>query len=549
VTSGALSRGSGLAAGRHTRHMNRRRSPGAYELIERVLDPGTWRSWDEDVSALERLDLGPTATEGRPGYPAELAEARARTGVDESVITGEGCVAGRRIAVIVCEFGFMAGSIGVAAAERFVRAVERATAERLPLVASPTSGGTRMQEGTVAFLQMVKISAAIAQHRVAQLPYVTYLRHPTTGGVLASFGSLAHVTAAEPGALIGFLGPRVYEALYGEPFPAGVQVAENLFDHGLIDAVVDPEHLRDIAVQAFDILCAPAELSAAAHEGHPVTAATTEHGAIGSVAPPTPRPLPDHPAWESIERSRREQRPGVRGLLRVAASGVIPLNGTGQGEADPGLLLALARFGAAPCVVLGQDRLHHEIRPLGPGGLRVARRGMRLAQEIGLPLLSVIDTAGAALSQEAEEGGLAGEIARSLADLTTLAAPTVCLLLGQGTGGGALALLPADRVVAAEHAWLSPLPPEGASAILHRTASRAPEVAGWQQVRSADLLRHGIVDRIVPEEPDAADEPEAFLRRVGAVLSEELLGLFALDPDQRLKARLQRYRRLGLPDG
>ena len=97
-----------------------------------------------------------------------------------------------------------------------------------------------MQEGTLAFLQMVKISAAIAAHRAAGLPYVVYLRHPTTGGVLASWGSLGHVTAAEPGALIGFLGPRVYEALYGEPFPAGVQVAENLFEHGLVDAVVSP---------------------------------------------------------------------------------------------------------------------------------------------------------------------------------------------------------------------------------------------------------------------------------------------------------------------
>jgi acetyl-CoA carboxylase carboxyl transferase beta subunit len=545
---------------RPTPTVPRRHSPGARELVERVLDPGTWRSWDEDVAGLERLDLGPPPVAGRPGYAEELADARRRTGLDESVITGEGRLGGRRVAVIVCEFGFLAGSIGVAAAERFVRAVERATRERLPLVASPTSGGTRMQEGTVAFLQMVKISASIARHRAQGLPYVAYLRHPTTGGVLASFGSLAHVTAAEPGALIGFLGPRVYEALYGEPFPTGVQVAENLHTHGLIDAVVSPEDLRDIAVQAFDILCAPARLGPGGPAGPgedavpepspapggtraaPVEAGHSAHppgGPFTSSAPGT--------AWESVERSRRVERPSVRALLRVAARSVVPLNGTGQGEADPGLLLALARFGDAPCVVLGQDRRRSATSPLGPGGLRAARRGMRLAEEIGLPLVSVIDTAGAALSRQAEEGGLAGEIARSLADLTTLSAPTVCLLLGQGTGGGALALLPADRVVAAEHAWLSPLPPEGASAILHRTTDRAPEVAGWQQVRSADLLRHGIVDRIVPELPDAAQEPEPFLHRVGAVLAEELLGLLALDPRERLDARLLRYRRLGLP--
>jgi acetyl-CoA carboxylase carboxyl transferase subunit beta len=135
----------------------------------------------------------------------------------------------------------------------------------------------------------------------------------------------------------------------------------------------------------------------------------------------------------------------------------------------------------------------------------------------------------------------------SLADLATLPAPTLCLLLGQGAGGIALALLPADRVLAAQHAWLSPLPPEGASAIVHRTTDRAAELATTQQVRSRDLLRNGIVDRVVPEMPDAADEPDAFLRRVGAVLEHELLAVLALDPQQRLQARLSRYRRLGVP--
>src|SRR4030095_15305831 len=163
---------------------------------------------------------------------SSTAEAGARTGLEEAVITGEARMGGRRVAVVATEFDFLAGTIGVAAAERLVRAVERATAEGLPAAASPPSGGTRMQEGTVAFLQMVKITAALAAHRAAGLPYLVYLRHPTTGGVFASFGSLGHVSAAPPGALIGFLGPRVYEALYGAPFPAGVQTAENLFRHG-----------------------------------------------------------------------------------------------------------------------------------------------------------------------------------------------------------------------------------------------------------------------------------------------------------------------------
>ncbi len=534
----------------------RRRSPGALELIERVLDPGSWCRWDGDVSALQRTDLGPPGGAEGPGYAAELAAAAAHTGLDESVVTGEGLLDGHRVAVIASEFRFLAGSIGVAAAERFVQAMERATAERLPVVASPTSGGTRMQEGTVAFLQMVKISAAIARHRAAGLPYVVYLRHPTTGGVLASFGSLAHVTAAEPGALIGFLGPRVFQALYGEPFPPGVQVAENLHAHGIIDAVVSPEDLREIAVRAFAILRAPAELSPqppAAATRHPDPAAAAGPGPWPAAGVgPGPRPAaaaePGVAAWESIRRSRHPDRPGVRALLKIAAHSVVPLHGTGQGENDPGLLLSLASFGSAPCVVLGHDRRRTGATlPLGPGGLRAARRGMQLAAQIGLPLVSVIDTAGAALSRAAEEGGLAGEIARSLADLTTLGAPTLCLILGQGAGGGALALLPADRVLAAQHGWLSPLPPEGAAVILHRTTERAAEVAQWQQVQSADLLRHGIVDRVIPELPDAREEPEAFLHRVGAVLEEELRRLLAAEPGARLAARLERYRRLGLP--
>jgi acetyl-CoA carboxylase carboxyl transferase subunit beta len=197
-------------------------------------------------------------------------------------------------------------------------------------------------------------------------------------------------------------------------------------------------------------------------------------------------------------------------------------------------------------VVLGQDRRGQQTSLLGPADLREARRGMRLATELDLPLVTVIDTAGAALSQSAEEGGLAGEIARCLAELVLLRAPTLCLLLGQGGGGGALALLPADRVVAAQHAWLSPLPPEGASVIVHRTVDRAPEVAQAQGVRSLDLLRGGIVDRVVVERPDAADEPDAFLGRLGRVLEHELVGLLEQPDEDRLAGRLARYRLLGL---
>jgi len=493
-------------------------SPTALELIAAVLDPGSWACWDAPLDDWVPAD---------PSYAEQLRRARERTGLDEAVVTGEGRMRGRRVAVVACEFGFLAGSIGVHAADRLVSAVERATDERLPLLASPTSGGTRMQEGTLAFLQMVKISAAIGRHKARGNPYLVYLRNPTTGGVLASWGSLGHVTVAEPGALIGFLGPRVYETLYGEPFPPGVQTAENLRAHGLVDAVLPPEDIAEVLDRALNVLTAP-------REGSP------------DVADVPHEQLPDLPAWESITRSRRPDRPGVRQLLRQVARDVVPLHGTGAGETDAGLLLALARFGGAPCVVLGQDRSRHALgEPLGPAGLREARRGMKLADELKLPLVTVIDTAGAALSKQAEEGGLAAEIARCLADLVLLDAPTVCLLLGEGAGGGALALLPADRVVCAQHAWLSPLPPEGAAAIVHRSTDRAPAMAAAQGVRSLDLLAAGIVDRIVAEHPDAADEPGDYLARVARVLEYELTHLLRRDPATRLAARLARYRHLG----
>ena len=371
-----------------------------------------------------------------------------------------------------------------------------------------------MQEGTPAFVQMVRITEAVAAHKAAGLPYLVYLRHPTTGGVMASWGSLGHVTVAESGALVGFLGPRVYEALYGKPFPPGVQTAENLYARGIIDAVMPPEEIAGILDRALAILLAP------------------RHG-----IQPVPAPDPAHPAARRRDLGRGHPLAAAGPARRAPAAEVRRQRRRSRSTAParasttPGLLLALVSFGDAPCVFLGQDRRGQTTEhPMGPEALREARRGMRLASELGLPLVTVIDTQGAALSAEAENGGLAGEIARCLSDLVTLDAPTLCLMLGEGNGGGALAFLPADRVIAAQHAWLSPLPPEGASAIVHRDLDHAPEMARAQQVRALDLRDRGIVDRIVAELPDAADEPEAFCQRVGAVLEHELAALLDAGP-------------------
>jgi acyl-CoA carboxylase subunit beta len=469
-------------------------------LIGLVLDHDTFTSWDTPIDASV-----PDAT-----YRAQLERARARSGADEAVLTGAGRIQGQDVAVVVSEFGFLGGSIGRATARRIVAAVTRATGERLPLLVATSSGGTRMQEGTPAFVEMVAISRTVVAHKAAGLPYLVYLRHPTTGGVFASWGSLGHITAAEPGALIGFLGPRVFEALNGTPFPAGVQVAENLVDKGIIDAVVAPEDVAAVVGRVLRLL--------------------RPHRHQQTTVPRQPPPPPSRTtaAWESVLRTRRPDRPGVRELLALGADDVVPLSGTGDGERDAGLMLALTSFDGNPCVLIGQDRRNQSPQhSMGPAALREARRGMRLADELGIPVVTVIDTPGADLSPHAEEGALAGEIARCIADMSRLSVPSVAVLLGQGCGGGALALLPADRVIAAENAWLSPLPPEGASAIVYHDTEHAPLLAERQKISCLDLLEENIVHVVVPERPPAQENPQVFVQAIVAACASAMRELAA----------------------
>ena len=489
-------RSSGRRGGAHS----------AADLLALVLDPGSLEVWRQPAEA--------DPADAR--YARQIARARAATGLDESVIAGCGTIRGRRVAVVASEFAFLGGSIGVATASRIVAAVGRATAERLALLVLPSSGGTRIQEGTAAFVRMISITAAVERHKRSALPYLVYLRDPTTGGVLASWASRGQVTFAEPSALIGFLGPRVQTALYGQPLPADVQTAENLYVHGLVDVVVAPQGLAAAVDTALTVL----------------TGQTSPGGAEVAVPGPAPVTLG---AWDAITRTRRAERPGVRQLLERAATDVTVLGGPVGGRS---LILALARFDGRPAVVVGQDRGG---TGLGPRSFSVAHRGVELAEELGLPVVTVLDTPGARTSREAEEGGLAAEIARCLATLLGTRAPTLSVLLGQGCGGAALALLPADHVLAAQHAWLAPLPPEGASVILYRTAEHAAALAESQGVRAVDLWQAGTVDSIVEERPDAADEAHEFSVRLAAHIGQELARLVAVvGPDRRAR-REERY--------
>ncbi|MBY6414660.1 acetyl-CoA carboxyl transferase [Rhodococcus sp. BP-252] len=479
-------------------------------LIAVLIDAGSWCSWDL-----------PVPDEHPDEYAEELRSVRALTGYDESVVSGSAAIGGHRIAIIASEFGFMGGSIGVAAGRRTVDAIRRATREGLPILALPTSGGTRMQEGTSAFVLMVSITAAVQSHKAAGLLYLVYLRHPTTGGVLASWGSLGHVTFAEPNSLVGFVGPRVYEAMTGSPFPTEVQTGENLCDHGIVDSVVPTCNLAGEVSAVLDTLA------------HAVP--------LADAAPIRADGYSSRTSWDRVQVSRNPQRPGVRDLLSDSRVRHTRLNGSGETAADDCAVVALARICGHPCVLIGHDR--DVPCAISADGLRAARRGIRLATELGVPLVTVIDTAGAELSKDAEENGIAGQIARCLAEIISVPVPTVSVLLGQGSGGAALAFFPADRMISAENGWLSPLPPEGASVIVYRDVEHAAEMATRQRVGSIELAESGLIDIVISESRDAADDPALFVHRVIETLSAELSTVARTDTDTRLRDRLKRYDR------
>lgn len=479
----------------------------ALEFVDVLVDEGSFVSWDS------RPDFTNVAGE----YYEDLVAAEARSGADEAAVTGEALIDGQRIALIVSEFNFLGGSIGIRTAARIAATFRRAAREGLPVIASPASGGTRMQEGTPAFLAMVDIASAVDDLLVAGGLYVVYLRHPTTGGVMASWASMGHITAAEPGALVGFLGPRVYKALHGNDFPTGIQTSENLHLHGLLDAVVDAPGLKDIVSRAISVL-SPEPQNAFRHRGTSVAS------------------TPD--AWDAVLATRERARPRLDGLLRSGAQQLVELNGSGEGHREAGVRLALVKFGATPCVLIGQTGSAHQ--PFGPASLRVARRGLRLGAQLRIPVVTLIDTPGATLSAEAEETGLSAQISRCLHEMLTVNVPRVSVLLGQGTGGAAIALLPADRTVAAANAWFSPLPPEGASVILYRTPDRGPDIARVQGIRAHDLYELGVVDQVV-EDVDA-DGSDGFIQRIAQAIEGQLIDLRA-DREGLLGRRKARYGR------
>jgi acetyl-CoA carboxylase carboxyl transferase subunit beta len=217
-----------------------------------LLDEGRWEEYDRDLVSTDPLEF----VDQRP-YKERLAAMQQATSLKDALIAASGRLKQRPVQICVLELKFIGGSMGAVLGEKITRAVERSMARREPLIIVSASGGARMQEGAVSLMQMAKVSAALMRLDEARVPFISVLTDPTTGGVTASFAMLGDLNIAEPGALIGFAGPRVIEQTIRQKLPEGFQRAEFLLKHGFLDAVVRRHDMKDFIARALDFFCGP----------------------------------------------------------------------------------------------------------------------------------------------------------------------------------------------------------------------------------------------------------------------------------------------------
>ena len=213
----------------------------ARERVGMISDDGSFREFDANLVSADPLDF--------PGYRDKLGQLRDKTKMNDAVVTALAKVGGVRVAIAALDTRFLMGSMGAVVGERLTRLIERATRQHLPLIIFSASGGARMQEGIISLMQMAKTSAALERFNTAGGLFISVLTNPTTGGVTASFASLGDIMLAEPGALVGFAGPRVIEQTIGEKLPEGFQSAEYLLEHGFLDEVVPRARLRSVIIR------------------------------------------------------------------------------------------------------------------------------------------------------------------------------------------------------------------------------------------------------------------------------------------------------------
>ncbi|MFE2214629.1 carboxyl transferase domain-containing protein [Streptomyces canus] len=441
---------------------------------------------------------GPLAWQG---YDASRARAAERTGEQESVICGTARVEGTRAVLIAFEFGFLGGSLGERTGDRLEAAYTYAREHRLPVVPLVATGGSRMQEGMLALTQLQRVARQSALTREAGLPQIAVLRDPTTGGGWATLGAGADVILALPGAQVGFAGSRVRPP---DADPSAY-TAESQVAAGAADAVVRPEELRRTLGMWLRLLARPSDGAAdAAADGRTTDAAPgtttptppdppdTAHSAPRTEPAPVPAPLgaTDLPAtgWDAVRRARSAERPRAAAYLDAYFTHRAAIWGDRCGGTDPGMLCGFGERGGRTIAYAAQTGTATR-----PAGYRTATRLIRLADRLGIPVLTLVDTPGAANDAEAERQGAGAAIAELFTTVASARTPITTLLIGEGGSGGALALAAPGATYATPDSYFSVIAPEPAAAILKRPREEVEATADQLRIRPQDLVELGVI--------------------------------------------------------
>lgn len=501
----------------------------ARRRIEMIADKGTFEEWDQDLLSCNPLHF--------KGYEEKVKDLQEKTGLREAIITGKAEINGQPAVIGVCDGRFLMASMGEAVGEKITRAVERATEEQLPVILFACSGGARMQEGIVSLMQMAKTSAALKRHSDAGQLYISVLTDPTTGGVTASFAMLGDIILAEPNALIGFAGPRVIEQTIGQKLPKGFQRSEFLLEHGFIDRIVEREEQKEVLGQILKM--------------HGKSEREAEQEKQESDAElPVERKTEN--AWESVQISRKKDRPAGSDYISHLFTDFMELHGDRYYKDDTAIIGGLAYFQGTPVTVIAQakgkstkENVERNFGMPSPDGYRKALRLMKQAEKFHRPVICFVDTPGAFCGLEAEERGQGEAIARNLFELSALETPILSMIIGEGGSGGALAMAVADEVWMLENSVYSILSPEGFASILWKDSKRADEAAEVMKLTAFDLKELNIIEKIIQEPEDFTEE------NIGEVCEalETQIGVFletysGMEPAELVEKRYQRFRRM-----
>ena len=505
----------------------------AQQRIEQLTDGGRFEHLELAARSEDPLGFVDTVA-----YPDRLATARAKTGMNEAVLCARITIEGAPAIVAVMDFRFMGGSLGSAVGELITLAAETALAERTPLIIVSSSGGARMQEGALSLMQMAKTSSALGQLDEAGILTISLIADPTFGGVAASFATLGDVIVAEPGARLGFAGRRVIEQTIRQKLPKEFQTAEFLLERGFIDLIVPRNRLRQELAKLLRV-GGHADSGAGPQESDPLVR--------------DPGLLPEPDPWAQVGRARNLDRPTTLDYLSMACTDFQELHGDRISGDCAAVVGGTAWLDGRPVVVIGQQKGHTPTelmrRNFGmatPAGYRKSARLMRLADKLGIPLVTLVDTPGAYPGADAEEQGQAVAIAENLRLMASLRIPVVSVIIGEGGSGGALGLAVANRVLMFSDSVYSVISPEGCAAIIWNDPAAAPKAAAALGLNSRDLLRLGIVDGVIPE-PDGGTGAAPLLAadRLRAAIGHSLRELDELSGSDVRADRRARFRQFG----